>query len=167
MNIEKWDVEDIMQLPDHCFGRRWVVSVTTKGVQSETDWDISEIAFPNIGVIWNFLLYPAYISSSSSHVRIAIGEQKPTSTAMMDKLEPLIVGLGRQGPEPRDIRMSQNAGSIMIPMRTVKRFQGKKLIMEAVPVADGYQHCICIVTVSSIPKEVPDWVVSGLAGVRS
>ncbi|GAH72945.1 unnamed protein product, partial [marine sediment metagenome] len=57
MDVRNWPADRIMQLPDHCFGRRWLVSVI--GARSEIGpaFDISEAGLPEWTVIWNLTLW--------------------------------------------------------------------------------------------------------------
>ena len=167
MNIEKWNIKKIMQLPDWCFGQRWPVCVSNSTGLGVTKWDISEVAFPNVGVIWEVLLPTYYMTLADDWFRLALGQQVPKNTAMMDKLDPLIMGLGRQGAEPRKIGGFSYHSMSIRKMRKVMEFQGRKLVLETKSSADKVLYINVVVIVSSIPKEVPDWLFSGRAAILS
>ena len=161
MRIDHWGLDQVMQLPDHCFGRRWVVSCEIHGASGTTAWDMSEVGFPDVGVIWELVVEPFYCTFAGDYIRLALGDQLPAAAAMMDGLEPLIAGLGETGAEPRHMYVFYNLGSSLIQMREPKRFQGRRLVMEVAPSVEKFMWVRVMVVVSSIPKEVPDWLISG------
>lgn len=158
MRINDWPMEKMMVLPDWCFGRQYAVCVTTRGGVGATVWDISELAFPDVGVIWQVSIFATYWTFAVDYCRLALGDQLPATTADMDRLEPLIHGLGAQGAEPREINLYVGVGPWVLPLRQPVQFQGKRLIVEARATAGKYAWTHVIVVVSSMPKEVPDWL---------
>lgn len=166
MDISKWPIDKVMQLPDWCFGRRWVVSAARIASGAVTNWDMSELTFPNRGVIWQVDMHPVLCGYFTCYYRLALGFQLPTTTGQMDLLSPLLNGLGDQGNEPRKIRAYSNCGQYNLQMRNPVDFQGKRLILEVTSVADKQILVNVGVVVSTIPKEIPDWLSSGLAGLR-
>jgi len=160
MNISQWPMSRIMQLPDFCFGRRWQVSCSAKGVVVGPNWDIAEIAFPEHIVLWELNLYSVGSVTTAKTFRLALGDQLPTSGAMMDALEPFLPGLGITGPEPRLI-MPLHYGSLTGPMlRTNIHTAGQRLVLEVSADVTASDALVVIVIVSSLPTEAPDWLVS-------
>lgn len=150
-----------MQLPDWCFGRRWVVSCELGATAGTTVWDISEVALPDAGVIWQLSLNIIYSMDPTNTIRLALGDILPTTTVIMDELEPLVHGIGVQGAEPRQKHVHAYGKGFDIRMRTPRTFQSKKMVMEATAVAGELNYAQAIMVVSSIPLEVPDWLISG------
>lgn len=160
MNIRNWPMGQIMQLPDNCFGRRFVVSCMVRPIAGAVSWDISEIALPEKSVFWEFcLLYGAPIADYVS-VRVALGDQLPTTTAMMDALEPLIPGLGFTGAEPRVIPISYFTNTCILNLRVPIFSAGRRVILEVTPEALKSPPTILLTVFSSIPTEVPDCLLS-------
>lgn len=160
MDISNWPLGKIMLLPDHAFGRRFIVSAEVRATGDETVWDISEIAFPEVCVLWQLVIRPYQCVSLAGGIRIALGDQLPTSTAMMDALEPLVPGLGIQGAEPRLISVAMMAGWLNIGMRFPIHVGGRRLVLEGSCADQKTTWASVHVLVSSVPKEVPDWMVS-------
>lgn len=159
MDISGLGIGQIMQLPDWVFGRRFVVSVDCRAGPDETVWDISELGLPQDAVIWQLQIYPYGVSHSGCYVRLALGDQLPTTAAQMDGLEPLIAGLGAQGAEPRRIYcFHETAPYLLFPRMQVKA-SGRRLVMEATAGADQYTLVAAQIVVSSVPRAVPDVVV--------
>lgn len=150
-----------MQLPDYCFGRRFCVCAEGKSDAAAMSWDISEVAFPEHFVLWELLVSLSPIDYRVATIRLAFGDQLPTDLATMNVLEPLIPGLGIDGPEPRFIALPPPYSMISLPLRTPLKPSGRRLVLEVVSAvaATGRVQVICVV--SSIPTEAPDWLVSG------
>ncbi|MBA7665265.1 hypothetical protein ES703_73335 [subsurface metagenome] len=161
MDIRNWPLGQILQLPDFCFGRRWLVSCTTYSVAGEPFWDIAEIAFPENIVLWEWGFWTYALTTAADRWRLALGDQLPTTVAMMDALEPFIPGFGEQGMSPRSIRFPYNTSGNFVRLRQPIHTGGRRLVLECD--ANGTLHAGMMVgvVVSSIPTEVPDCLLSG------
>jgi len=166
MNIEKWEIERIMQLPDWCFGKQWQVSVMAWASGGVASFDISEDAYPDRMVLWHVGLWCYYAVGADQYIKLALGHQLPTDDAAFMLCEPLLRGIGRSGPDPRRIELFSNAPSPTIPLRMPIEAQGKRLVVEAYAAAEKYIRVHVITVISSMPKEVPDWLISGQAAWR-
>jgi len=160
MNIRDWPMDQIMQLPDNLFGRRFGVFVALETESGVTEWDISELSLPNRCVIWELVYSPIKSPAYLETFRLAWGDQLPTTTAEMDLLEPAFHGLGLQGAEPRtitvDIDVLVHLDRLRMPVETA----GRRLVLEAAPAADKSGKIQVGIVVSSVPTEVPDWLIS-------
>lgn len=160
MDVRNWSMDQIMQLPDSCFGTRFLVSANAISDAGEAAWDISELGFPETVVIWEFSIFsPAY--APGDHVcRIALGDQLPATTAAMGALEPLLPGFGAQGAGPRNVRILSNTPVRFNKLRVPIRAGGRRLIVEIDPAAEVALNVEVMLVVSSIPTEVPDCLLS-------
>lgn len=154
-----------MQLPDCCFGQKFVVSCDLNAPDGTSVWDISEVGLPDVCVIWEVNIFWYYAKLRGDFIRIALGDQLPTTVLMMEQLEPLINGYGRQGAGPRAIHGYVYVGQEQINMRKVVNAQGRRLVIQGTATVGGDMHVRVWTVVSSIPTEVPDWMVS--EGVKS
>ncbi len=161
MNIADWGIGRIMQLPDFCFGRRWLVSCSRKGADPGAGWDISEIAFPERIVLWEVCVYASGALGVTDTIRLALGDQLPTAAAMMDVLEPFLPGWGLQGAEPRVILVPNYEFISVTRLRQFIITAGRRLVMETSADIAVTEAVAVLAVVSSIPKEVPDWLISG------
>lgn len=161
MNISQWPIGRILQLPDHCLSRRFSVFVTIQTVGDSTQWDISELALPDKTIIHEFAFWGAGTLGQYTDIRLALGDQLPTATTEMDTLDPLFHGLGVQGPEPRTLLTMVG---VFIHFNRLKMYvpaQGRRLILETVTKAGTTPSVSVGIVVSSVPTEVPDWLISG------
>jgi len=159
MDISHWNMNQVMQLPDCCFGRRYPACCTCRSADATTKWDISEATLPEAFVLWNLIIVPIYSTQGTNWIRLAYGDQQPTTTAEMDILEPVMQGLGVQGAEPRKIYMYTYSGPVDVPMRMPVAAAGRRLILEVGPIDSAEISCHVMIVVSSIPKEAPDWLI--------
>ena len=160
MNIQNWGIGQIMQLPDHLFGRRFLVSCSLDMLVASRDYDISEVALPELCVIWELHILATGTFNEFCRLRIALGDQLPAAVAVFNALDPLFMGLGLQGPEPRytrvDIQRSKRLSRLRMPVAA----NGRRLVIEGETdeaVSCGVQVEL---VVSGVPKEVPDWLYS-------
>lgn len=160
MNIRDWPLGQIMQLPDCCFGGRFLVSCYIRQTILGAGWDISEIALPEKFVLWEVEFDVMTEVDKLVLTRLALGDQLPVAVGMVDALEPLLQGFGVQGPEPRVI---ESFGSVSFSFRRLRQPYtpaGRRLVMEVdLPIA-VVAYVSASLIVSSIPTEVPDCLVS-------
>lgn len=161
MNIRDWPLGSIIQLPDCCFGRRFPVSSNIFLPGPGTAWDISEVAFPETCVIWELLITAGKGIESAGQIRIALGSQLPLNAGMFDVLEPLFPGLGLQMPEPRLIYVAPGELVHLTQLRMPVATAGRKMVVQCTAGPGQITSLIVAIVVSSVPREVPDWLISG------
>jgi len=161
MDIRDWPIDRIMQLPDWCFGRRWVISTIVRQEIIGQTWDISEISFPEVAVLWQLAVYPHNVSGRECWVRLHLGLKLPETMAEMDPMPQLVPGLGNFEDGRRYIRVEEAAGQFNLNLRNVIEAHGRKLVMEGNAINTALLWVQAAVVISSLPKEVPDWLISG------
>lgn len=154
-------MDRIMQLPDCCFGRRFIVSCTIFCPAGSRRWTISEIAFPERAVIWEARCWAGFTNYYISSFRVALGDAVPTSVEEMDQLEALFQGFGRTGIGSRLMYPYVTSGPVFTNLRLPIETAGRRMVLEAKAITDNDVDFIFVVVVSSIPKEIPDWLCSG------
>ena len=159
MNIEKWGLDEIMMLPDHAFGRRFIVSCRLDGSQEGYFWDISELGLPERCVIWEFWWDGQSGSATANELRLAWGDQLPTTHGAFMALDPVFPGFGLQGPEPRNFLCNILARGDFRQLRQPVLAGGRRLVMEVTAGAFAFPYVFVGLVVSSIPKEIPDWIL--------
>ena len=160
MDIRHWGLNKIMQLPDCCFGRRFMVSCALDIGAAQREYDISEVALPETCVIWELVIDGSGSFGDRGIVRIALGDQLPTAVAMFNELDPLFMGLGLQGAEPRPLEL--NGGEVLSfrMLRMPVAAAGRRLVIEGITGETITCRVFVGIVVSGVPKEVPDWLVS-------
>ena len=161
MNISSWPLGKIMQLPEHCFGRKFIVSMTAYSVLGAPAWDIAEIALPEKCVIWGLSTMVNPQEYQIETFRLALGHTLPATVAAMNELEPIINGLGMQGAGPRSMYQSRYIAYNIQHMKQVIESGGRKAILELTALTETDARMTVAMVVSSIPREAPEWLISG------
>lgn len=166
MDIRNWLVDEILQLPDCMFGQRFPIFCSIDEQSGSATWDISEVALPEKCVVWFFSLQSWSNATTTPTIRLALGDQIPTSAAMMTALEPLMMGLGLQGAEPRDLMCPLATYELRLPMKKVIEPSGRRLVLEVTGQVLKHTEVRVALIVSGIPREVPDWLNSVNLNIR-
>ena len=162
MDISNWGEGRLLQLPDFCFGRRYLVSATIETSGNPFSFAISEMGLPETGVLWELLIRAWTTTNTAGYVQMAYGDVLPVSAAVFDVLEPLMAGLGLSEAEPRRIPIRGELDLHLRTLRQLIRPGGKRLCIggNAGPAGEG---AITVgLVVSSFPKDIPEWLSSVL-----
>ena len=160
MDVKGWPLDQIMSLPDHCFGRRWpIVSSRAVGVNSLEQW-LVHAALPDRCVLWQLQAYPAQYTAASCLFKVALGDHEPANDAEFDAFERLF---------PGNLDNAAGEGSfyvtglfkVDIPMRLPIFPQGRRFVVQAFNShATILLPIVMVFVVSSFPTEVPDCLLS-------
>ncbi|MBA7611089.1 hypothetical protein ES703_18305 [subsurface metagenome] len=160
MDIRDWPMDQIMQLPDCCFGRRWPIGVSVFGDEVTTYYDISELALPERCVIWKLNLSCPMYSTAIIYTSLALGDQLPVADAQFDAMEPLFRDIGALLAGRRVVNFNRMGGAIDVSMRMPVATNGRRLVGRFEWLAAAAAQVVVVLTVSSIPTEVPDCLLS-------
>lgn len=155
MNVRDWPLEKLMCLPDWCFGRRFGVFLQASAGAASHVFDISEIALPDVFVLWEFLLCDHGTEKSSVFIRLALGDQLPTTAAQVDSLQPLLPGWGPQQADPRYFRLESSFVYHLVNLRVPIQAQGRRLVVHMLGPETGLVNIDIAIVVSSMPTEIP------------
>lgn len=163
MRIDNWPMDRIMRLPDWCFGRRWAVGVTTYAEGIGIQFDISEASLPDKFVIWELAIQSVGITLNEMQVSLAIGENLPANDAEFVVLKQIFNDIGDSVPPTRNIFLGANYLFHLNQLRQPVEAGGGKLVGRFnCPIAQEVITQVFVV-ISSLPREVEDWLISGQA----
>lgn len=149
-----------MQLPDCCFGPRWPIGVDMRVSGTAIVLQMSDGVFPDKAVIWEVLIDSDSPSVGHFYFLMGYAEDINYSLAEFYNVPPILRGVSRQGHVNNlfecDTYFKIALRNLKIPVET----QNKHLVVllrntDLIVVAFRVW-----ITVSSIPTEVPDWMVS-------
>ena len=167
MDIRNWPINKVMQLPEHTFGRRFVVGLCALSAGENPAWDIAEAPLPERCVLWEVRTILDTTNNVIEHFRLGLAMRIPLSVAQMNEAEPLLASVGRQGPEPREIvhfnYTELHLNRLKIPFES----GGRKPVLEVVSAGAGSGQIQVFLTFSSFPSEVAEWLVLGPGSKRS
>lgn len=156
-DISNWGWGQIMELPDHLFGRRYSVGCEGNMVFTNTVYDISETGLPEKCVIWELQTILSSATGGHGFVSLALGDQLPANDAEFDSLEQLFPDLGVLAGRRRDFSLSNYARFELRMLRLNKDSQGRRLVMRYSRAVTGVSQLNAVITVSSIPRSLPEW----------
>lgn len=166
MDVSKWPLEEVMALPDWCFGKRWWIGMSLNSALAEAVPFFLDENVPDVFVLWDVLLMSAPATGQTRwDMTIRLCKQEPT-TANVRQFRRLLRGLAN----PTDYYEIQVPGGGLLhfgPMRNLIEARNDKIggIFKRIDGTAPQQGQIGFL-ISGIPREVPDWVVSGLVKMR-
>lgn len=158
MDISRWPLDRIMQLPDWCFGRRWWIGEYLGSTVGTVDYRLGEENLPDYFVVWGLLIScrsPACLEAMRLTMRL--GTILPTAPGDVNEMDRIFKGISIPSityefyPDSNKVTWI-NAG------RIVHESKGRKLVV----MANGDQVIQYEMTagllISAVPREVPDWL---------
>jgi len=161
MNIDNWPMDRIMRLPDWCFGRRWWIGEYMGATDGKINYRLGDEGLPDKFVLWGLLTScRAPVCLQAIRLTIRLAEHTPASMEDANTMERLLKGISRAGIG-YELYVNQNGVTWINCERQLIESAGRKLAL----VSNGDQAIAYEMTVgvliSSLPKEVPDWLISG------
>lgn len=160
MNISRWPINEIMQLPDHVFGQRWPVGVVQRQSEIGVYYDISEGALPEKCVIWHSSIYTLEYATITGSISVSLGDNLPTTDAEFDAMEPLFRNVGIVVAGRSSFYFGRYPMIAAWPERRFVAAAGRRIVGRFEWTAAVAWSMSFLAVVSSIPTEVPDWLVS-------
>lgn len=158
-DISNWGWGQLLELPDHLFGRRFPVGcfAIVGGVGSALN--ISEMALPEKAVIWGVSLCTTTTAADQGRISMALGDHLPATTAEYDSFEQLLPDLGQRTGVRGDIYVYRN---LCLAFRTLKvgiDTQGRRLVMRYQQIGVDLNVGQVSLIISSVPRSLPEWFV--------
>lgn len=162
MDISNWGIGQIMQLPDHLFGRRFVVCTRHAFVGIGSNFEISVMAFPERMVIWEIFAQCSPEAGNLTRWRMCFGDEVPANDAAMSLLEPVLPGMVTGTVNPGSMTTHEETILALTRLRSYRETGGKRLVSGCYAGLNVDMDVNIYITVSGVPREVPDWMISGL-----
>lgn len=89
MNIQNWPMNKIMQLPDECFGNKWVVSCSAEIILATSAFVKARSSLPEFTIIHELFACRHTATAKSFTVEIRLGEKLPANEAEFRDLMPI------------------------------------------------------------------------------
>jgi len=160
MDIRNWSLGQIVQLPEHVFGRKYCVSVELTVGGGITEYAMSEMAFPERMILWQVAIYWGLWSAAGSYLRLGMRDQIPTSPAEMSSAEEILPGVGESMLGPNMLHAYQYTGQEIIDLKAPMIPPARHLVAQVTSSGGATSNVRAICVVSGIPNEVPECVLS-------
>lgn len=160
MRIDNWPLDKIMQLPDRCFGRRWFAGMISGKEGPGNDFIVSDVKLPSRMVVWGFYCTGRQTALTAWEISYRLGPARVYDLALFRLLERVFPDLGHT-TFVNEIWSKNGEPMFVMGLRTLVEPLDRRLVM-AITTNDGtgYREFGAGLYISSIPKEVPDWLVS-------
>lgn len=160
MDIRDWPLDQVMQLPDCCFGRRWPIHLFSEEAINPAMFRISHMALPEQCVIWEVTAWGVSGFTAAIAVGLALGDFLPTTEAEWQRLELVFSGFEDHGHISGELPVFANGQVAFRQLKMHIRPAGRRLVGRFAVYVGVPDFAGIGVTVSSIPHEVPDCLVS-------
>ena len=156
MDISKWPLYKIMQLPDWCFGNRWWVGVNIGTALAEAVPFIIDESVPDVFVLWDVIVLSAEAPEQTrTDLTIRLCPQMPTTANVRD-FKRLLKGLSKP-LEYYELQLPSDIAVHIGPMRNMVEAGNDRIggIFKRIGATATQQAQVgCLI--SGIPREIPD-----------
>jgi hypothetical protein len=157
MNISSWSDSQIMMLPDHMFGRRWVINITKTISAAGTTFGIAEAALPERTVLWELILIGGSWGAGRCDVSIALGDKLPGAGAEFGEMEPLYSTLEYLTGTQNWFLKGYAETLHLNRLRTLIPSRGRRFVAYFWNQSTSELTMTIYFVVSSVPTEIPEW----------
>lgn len=159
MNIKGWSANQVLQLPDYCFGPRWWVGEYMGSTTGVIYYRAGEEILPDKFVLWGIMISArSPCCLEALRLTIRLGGSAVASVAAALALDRLLDGISI-ATILYEFYVQSNGVTWVGCERQLVQPNGKRLVL----VSNGDQTIQYEMTVgiliSAVPNEVPDWLV--------
>lgn len=167
MDISNWPLGRIMQLPDCCFGQRWPVGCSGNTLGISITFGVSMQALPERCVIWEVVYQVTGVAKQICYFDLRLSDVVPPDTFSWIAMERLIPGIGQITGEGENMPVDSGAACFRLTMKKPVQTGGQRMLGRFEFTTATPSIAVATVVVSSIPKEIPDCLVSDILRSQS
>lgn len=163
MDISRWTIDERMQLPDYCFGQRFLSGVQIScTVPSGFVWRIADKVWPDPACIWSVNIICRESDHQWNWVRFGLADTVPTSSGEMDAAQNILPEFGNNAYAPPAFSMFGDTGYVVsVPVRKGIITGGKRLVVEAFLNEAGTKVGGWVgLNVSALPKNISGYLAN-------
>ena len=158
-DISNWGWGQVLELPDHLFGRRFVTGCSMVLGAAGTVYGISEMGLPERCVIWEMLSTVSASTLQYVNMSLALGDHLPANDAEFDRLEQLFPDMGYRMGVRRDYYLGTAAQHALRGLKVGVDTSGGRLVARFNKAVGGMAIGEVELVVSSVPRSLPEWFV--------
>lgn len=162
MDIRDWPLGKIMQLPDCAFGPRWLVFCSAYSVLDTDVFAIVRTGVPDRAVIWEMGVSVYSAVTMNVEVEFAWADQLVTTAAQWSALPKMFPCQGLQDGVDFNFLTGGGGGQALRRLKFVSPSSSLKPCMRVGALTSAAKGIQANFVISSIPKEVPDCLVSAI-----
>lgn len=159
IDVRNWGVDKIMQLPDHAFGRRYLILTRQFVAAASTVRWMVRNPLPERFVLWSIRMGAFVDASAKSSMRYALGSQDPADAAAFNAMEPLFRGDFDATATTTEITLPSLEVRVM-DMRMPVESKAQQFVVEMKNIGSTSSATPTIeFLISSFPRTVPKWLL--------
>lgn len=158
MDVSKWPLGRIMELPDWCFGKKWWVGVNIGTLLGEAVPFLVDESVPDVFVLWDVIVMSAAATGQTrTDLTIRLCRAAPT-TANVLTLRRLLRGLS-QPNKMYELQFPKEIAMHLGPMKNLVEARNDKIggIFKRLGATDTQEAQLAFL-ISGIPREVTDYL---------
>lgn len=163
MRTDKLAFGQIMQLPDWCFGRRYWTGSYLGSTQGTAYYHIAEEDLPDYFVVWGLLICNRSPSCTEAiRLTMRLGTFLPTNVNEIRAMDRVYKHISVANIV-YEFYVAPNAVTYIPAERLLIESAGRRLTYLSNGDQNNAYEMTAGILISSLPKEVPDWALSGRA----
>jgi hypothetical protein len=160
MDIRNWQRNKIMQLPDWCLGERYPVGCMVQAAAASSYFFMANFKFPERCIIWavdtSFQVRQAAVPGAKGYYYLKLGNRLMVASTEFPNFEDLLPQCGLTYTGARRL-----VGELHLHnLKSYLLGGGRTLTGYWVNGGGEEDGLNIIVTISSVPVEIPDWVLT-------
>lgn len=160
MNVRDWPMNQIMQLPDCCFGRREIAQLSTELADADPVFVINPGGLAERTVIWEIGVTNRGTIATTTHVTLALGDQLPATQAEFAALEVMFPNVIASDGGRGEFETQGGSYQSIFKVRQIFATAGRRIVARIIRHIGVATEAAVVITYSSIPTEVPDCLFS-------
>jgi len=149
-----------MQLPDEAFGRRWVIGQSAPVASDGCSYRLSNCSLPEWTVLWGLYLNATDPTGNTGYIEYRLGDSLPANLTEFRQLAPVFQTVLDHNNIESSFRVGLVSNLPLILYRLPIHTMGRRVVFGFCDAQAGSFIVSTYLVVSSIPTEVPEWMIS-------
>lgn len=160
IDITSWGAGKIAQLPDHAFGQKWpVITQHRVAADSKTIW-MAKQSIPDKIMLWGIIATGYRASNELNGYKFAMGDQEPADETAFNLGQRIFKG-DLDSDTQEGLISTSSTTETEIKLRVILEPGGRRFMQLC---SNGHATTVSRITIqyliSSIPRSIPEWLVS-------
>lgn len=160
MDIRKWGLDQVMMLPDSCFGRRRLIILSGSGKTGAPAFDICETGLSERMVVWGIAGWHLGGALVRGYIEFRLGDNLPVTIAEFRNFEGMFPEMITPALVRNTLCWVATINLPWLPMRRPYITSGRRIVVALTVSGLAAEEVYAAILISSVPTEVPDCLLS-------
>lgn len=157
MDISRWSEGEIIQLPDHLFGQRWMIGLAEIVNDGLVHYRICRAPLPEWTIFWRYRLLFATGEDSLMHTSLRLADHVPATDAEFYQMQLLFPHANRLA-QSDFVHYATRQSPFDMTMRNMVKTAGRRIVMRNLRVGgEALGIIMANFEISSVPRSIPEW----------